>query len=299
MDTRQCRYIVEIAENKSISKAAERLFISQSGLNQQLMRIESELGATLFDRTTHSLKITESGKVALEYARDEIRREKNLKAQIGDILDGSVGEIRVNLAMEHGIEMFCSVFPVFHAAYPRVSLKLEDHIVYDQYDLLMRGKLDIGMVMISRREVSELRYVHLTNERFLLGLPAGHPLAMNYPGHTGDYPQLNLDLCREEPFSLMFQGSTMRQVIDPVFEKNGFYPNILFEARSNHVIARMVQSGICLTVFPESQAKLYPDICWFRFEENPMWEGCMIYHKDNPPTKAGWYFIQLANKYFS
>ena len=76
MDTRQLNYILTIAECGSISKAANKLFISQSGLNQQLQRIEKELGISLFERDTHHLAITESGNIFLRYARETLNREK-------------------------------------------------------------------------------------------------------------------------------------------------------------------------------------------------------------------------------
>lgn len=69
---------------------------------------------------------------------------------------------------------------------------------------------------------------------------------------------MDLTLCRQEPFSLMFAGSTFRQVIDPCFEQAGFTPKIMFEARTNHVIALMVSRGICLTILPESQGQALP-----------------------------------------
>ena len=160
MDTRQLNYILTIAECGSISRAANKLFISQSGLNQQLQRIEKELGISLFKRDTHHLAITESGTIFLRYARETLNREKQMYAMISDVMDGNVGEIRVNLAMEQGIELFCEIFPEFHAKYPLVELKLEDHIVYDQYKFLAEGKLDIGMVMVKNHEIEDLEYVH-------------------------------------------------------------------------------------------------------------------------------------------
>ena len=154
------------------------------------------------------------------------------------------------------------------------------------------------MVMVKYHEIEDLEYVHLAEERFLLGVPSGHPLTRFYqPTADGDYPEMDLTLCRQEPFSLMFAGSTFRQVIDPCFEQAGFTPKIMFEARTNHVIALMVSRGICLTILPESQAKLYPHLCWFRLEDNPTWESCMIYPKEQPPRKAGRYFIELAVKH--
>ncbi len=298
MDIRQMRYLVKIAECGSVTRAAEGLFISQSGLNQQLMRIERELGVTIFERTTHSLRITEAGKVVLDYAREAVRREEQMRALVNDAMDGSVGEIRVNLAMEQGVQMFCAVFPEFHRRYPRMALKLTDYIVYDQYDKLLKGELDIGMVMISRREMPELVHVHLISERFLLGVSPGHPLAALYrPGVEGDYPLMPLEECRNESFSLMFSGSTLRQVIDPCFVAAGYRPNILFETRTNHVAAMMAQNGVCLTILPESQARLYPDIRWFRLPGEPTWESCLIYPRDNPPRQAGRVFIDLAREF--
>ena len=297
MDTRQMRYLIEIAEAGSINKAAEKLFISQSGLNQQLIRMEKELGATLFLRTTHSLKLTEAGSVVLSYAREMVKREEAMRMQVEDVLDGSVGSVRVNLAMDFGIELFCACFPLFHEKYPKISLELQDHIVYEQYDRLLKGKLDIGMVMIKTREIEEIAYVHLAYERFLLGVPADHFLSKYYlPTEDGDYHILDLSACRDYPFSLMFQGSTMRQVIDPYFEAAGYKPQVLFACRTNHVAAMMVSHGICLTILPESQIKSHPDIRWFRIPGEPTWESCMIYHKDKPPRKAGWYFIELAQE---
>lgn len=295
MNTRQLKYILTIAECGSISKAVDQLYISQSGLNQQLIRLEKELGVSLFERDTHHLKITEAGEIVAAYAREAMFHEERMHAQLKDILDSNVGEIRLNLAMEQGTQLFCAVFPEFHKKYPRISFKLEDHKVYDQYELLRQKKLDIGMAMITRREVPELEYIHLARERFLLGVPAAHPLAVMYrPTDDGDYPEMDLYLCKEEPFSLMFSGSTMRQAIDPCFEAAGFQPQVMFESRMNHVAALMVRGGICLTILPESQARLYQDIRWFRLAANPTWESCLMYYRENPPRKSGRYFIDLA-----
>lgn len=298
MDSQQLKYIVTIAECQSISKAAEQLFISQSGLNQKLIRLEKELGVRLFERDTHHLQITEAGSIFLLYAREALNREQQMQVMMQDAMNGAVGQLRLNLAMEIGIELFVRILPIFYEKYPRIELRLEDHIVYDQYRLLLDGKLDIGMVMVKTHEIEELEYVPIATERFLLGIPASHPLAQLYqPTEDGDYPEMDLALCRHEKFSLMFSGSTFRQVIDPCFANADYIPNILFESRTNHIPALMTASGLCLTILPESQARLYQNICWFRMENNPTWECCLVYPKENPPIKAGRYLIQLAVQY--
>lgn len=72
MELRQLEYIIAIADQGNISKAAEALFITQSGLNQQLIKLEQELGIQLFYRDKHHLQMTAAGKVYVENAREII-----------------------------------------------------------------------------------------------------------------------------------------------------------------------------------------------------------------------------------
>lgn len=76
MDLKLLQYIVAISEHKSISKAAETMFISQSGLNQQLIRLERELGLQLFDRDKHHLQLTQAGKIYVENAKSILQLQK-------------------------------------------------------------------------------------------------------------------------------------------------------------------------------------------------------------------------------
>ena len=108
------------------------------------------MGIPLFERDTHHLATTEAGAIFLRYAQETLNREKQMHAMISDVMDGNVGEIRVNLAMEQGIELFCEIFPEFHAKYPQIELKLEDHIVADSTSCLQKGKLDIGMGRVKK-----------------------------------------------------------------------------------------------------------------------------------------------------
>ena len=85
MDFRQLEYIVAIAENKSISKAAETLFISQSGLNQQLIKLEKELGLQLFDRNKHFLRPTKAGEIYVKNAIEILKIKRNTYTELGDL----------------------------------------------------------------------------------------------------------------------------------------------------------------------------------------------------------------------
>ena len=79
MDTRQIEYILKIAEENNITKAAEKLFLTQSALNQQLLKLERELGTPLFQRTKNKWCLTDAGRIYVEGAKkNDADQEKHL-----------------------------------------------------------------------------------------------------------------------------------------------------------------------------------------------------------------------------
>ena len=85
MDFRLLEYIVKIAEENNITKASEKLFISQSALNQQLLKLEQELGTRLFHRSRTNWHLTEAGKIYVEGARDALKIKHDTYPRIQDI----------------------------------------------------------------------------------------------------------------------------------------------------------------------------------------------------------------------
>ena len=85
MDLKQVEYILKIAEENNITHAAEKLFITQSALNQQLLKLEKELGTPLFHRSRTNWRPTEAGEVYIRGAKELLRIRKNTYEQIHDI----------------------------------------------------------------------------------------------------------------------------------------------------------------------------------------------------------------------
>ena len=298
MDLKQLEYMVAIADCKNISRAADQLFISQSGLNHQLIKLENELGTQLFRRNNHHLELTAAGKIYVENARDILQIKKRTYAQIGDLTNNNTREIGFGLPMEHGIDMFGEVFPIFHERYPGVTFKLQEKLVKEQHEMLMTGKIDVGFVMLGEPDKWKLNYVHLANERLVLGIPRNHPIAQKYGANPGEpFPTIDLALLHDEKFSLMYTGSTMRRVMQPGFDQAGFVPQIMFETSMNNMLCTMVNFGLCCTILPMSQAKKHDNVCWFFMTFDPVWEICMVYNPDFPLTTPVSYFIELGQEY--
>ena len=100
MDVKLLEYMIAIADCGNITKAAESLFITQSGLNQQLIRLENELNTQLFYRTKRHLHLTQAGKIYIDNAREILKIKKNTYTTIQDLTDGTVGEISFGIPKE-------------------------------------------------------------------------------------------------------------------------------------------------------------------------------------------------------
>ena len=111
MDTRQMEYIIQISEERSITKAAEKLFITQSALNQQLQKLEKELGLPLFVRTRSDWHLTPAGEIYVNTARQILNLKKDAYSQIQDLKESGNRRISLGLIPERGVNMFTAIYP--------------------------------------------------------------------------------------------------------------------------------------------------------------------------------------------
>ncbi len=306
MDMKVAEYVIAIAQYGNISKAAEKLYISQSGLNQQLIKLEATLGVKLFDRDNRHLQITQAGKIFVTNAMEMLRIQRNLTTQLSDLKQDINGEISLGLTHEHGIDLFTAIYFDFHTKYPQIKFNLMEKIVADQYRLLNDGTLDMGVVMLKTlpQDLQNHFVIEpLYKEDFLLGIPKAHPLAKKaVPIGSGKALRaIDLRLFKDELFSLIFESSTMRQeVLDPLFERCGFHPYIMMETAMNHALAQMVGEGLCCTILPHSRVAASKDrdrVAWFRILENPTWSIAMIRRKDYRMSHSVQYLLSLSKQY--
>jgi len=97
MDFHQLEYVMAIAEEKSFSKAAKKLYISQPSLSQYIMRLEEQIGIKIFDRTTNPLILTFAGEKYLEAAKNILILNNQLKRVLVDIADSKKGRLTIGI----------------------------------------------------------------------------------------------------------------------------------------------------------------------------------------------------------
>ena len=303
MDLKQIEYIVKIDDEHSITRAAEKLFVTQSALNQQLLRLEKELGAPLFHRSKVDMRPTEIGQVYLDNAREILRIKQHTYNLINDMTDAKKGRLSIGFTPGRGSEMFTHVYPSFHQAYPNVIVEPHELSVHRQQQMISQGNLDIGFQTLSERQRTDSEYIKLGEEEIFLLVPSIHPAAEQLAATqtaSAPFPIANLTLFQYEPFVLMYKESTIRAITDEIFRKSGFTPNVLFETASNNTVLSMIEANLCCGVVPEYYVRRLPKgISCFAFPTHPSWDIAANYRKNGYLSEAAKYFIELVRNFWT
>lgn len=299
MDLRQIENIIAIEQEQSISRAAEKLFLTQSALNQQLLKLEKELGTPLFERRKHSMIPTFAGRIYLTTAHQIIDMKQETYKIIRDISEETAGEISVAYTPEVGATMFSNVYPVFHERYPNIIFRIREDRVKKMEQLLFQREVTLAFIAYyeaSRHE--ELEYINMDDELLVLGLPVNHPLAPLAGSKSYEtLPLIDLKLLKYDQFILLGKETRMRDMIDSAFRYAGFNPKIMFESSSTRTVLNMVKNKLGPAFFPQSYVDPAAPIAYFTVEPKQRWIRSVAFLKGAYLTKPEKYFIALATEY--
>lgn len=299
MDLKQIEYIVKIADERSITHAAEKLYLTQSALNQQLLRLEKELGSPLFCRTKSDWKPTPVGEVYLSAAREILRIRKRTYNLISDMTGTKKGRLSVGFTPGRGSEMFTHVYPAFHKQFPDTVVEPMELSVRRQQTLISQGDLDIGFQTLAARQRTRDQYVTLGEEELVLAIPSVHPLGTLAAPAGEPLAVMELSRVRFEPFVLMYRESTNRPIINEIFRSSGFSPNVLFETSSNQTIISMIQARLCCGIIPWHYVKRRPEgVSCFALPGHPRWDIVASYQKNTYLSEPARRFIALAGEFW-
>lgn len=299
MDTRLIEHILKIAEEKSITKAAEKLYLTQSALNQQLLHLEHELGTPLFKRSKTNWGPTRAGEIYLEGAREMLRVKQNTYSQISDLTHGYTGTIRVGMTPVRGPDMFIHVYPAFHEQYPNLVVVPYELNVFQMQKLVTAGDLDLGFMTLFESQRDDNEYQNLYEEEILIAVPEAWNLEGAVMEAGKRRPRLPILALKDRPMILLRKQTTMRPVLDRLFRARQVVPQILFDTSNPATILEMVRAGICCGIVAESTAQGFEQgIRYYSFEKPLRWNVAVSYPKGAFLNQAENLFIQQAREYW-
>ncbi len=245
MELRHLRYFVAVAEELHFTRAALRLNIAQPPLSQQIRALEAELGVQLFLRTRRSVALTDAGHALLVRAREVLSVTQALPGELQRVARGEVGLLRIGFSSTLPLtKVLRDVVADHRRTHPDVALNLREMHSQLQFDGLLRGELDVGLVRYNERAPDGIRLTLLRRDPLRLVVPVGHRFARRQSVSIAD--------CRDEAF-IGFPGSAgtgTGPLLKRLCAQAGFEPRIAQEAREATTQIGLVAAGLGIAVLP-------------------------------------------------
>lgn len=251
MELRQLEYFQMVSRLNNITRAAERLHVSQPNITVAIQKLENELGTPLFDRTQKQLALTPEGQLFLRRVDHALRELKDAVIEIGDYKQMQKGRIQLGIPPMIGSYLFPRIFYGFQKLHPKLELSIVEEGSLAIHDKLDLGELDIGIVILANAP-SSLNVLPLARHQILVCLPPDHPLA--------EKTAIDIRDLRDEPLILLKEDSYHRRIILSEFDRHQFTPHIRLSSNQLNTIKSLVANGMgisfLLDVMTEKESAL-------------------------------------------
>lgn len=305
-------YVYAVYLNKSFSKAAEKLYISQPALSAAIKKVEEEIGLPIFDRSTNPIQLTPAGEYYIASIEKIMEIEREMEAHFNSLLGDNRGTVQVGSASFFCAYVLPTIMQEFKAKYPGYRLNILEANADDLIKCLRSGTVDI-ILDVEKLDPAAFHSIVWAEEQIVLAVPAVYEVNK----HLGKYrlsfedvgsgrylerkfPKVSLKHFENEPFLLLKKGNDMYQRGLKMCRRAGFTPKVAmyfdqlltayYVACSGKGVA-FVRAGVAH--YLETTNKLF----FYKIDDEDAVRNIMLYYKKSQPlSKAGNDFIAFLQE---
>lgn len=275
--------IVTIAEEGSMAKAAQKLFITQPALSKSLAKVEAELGEVLFTRSSNGLIPTEAGKYLVTKAYQILKLYEDTRVEFCELNQMQKGLLKLGSAERIGALLLPNLLKSFSERYPNIKIDIvEENSVLLEEQVLM-GALDLAIVCLPLRN-ENLSYKVFYRGPLFLALPKSSPAnRFAYYQEGEKMPYIHLEDVLDQEFILTKPFKKTRVAADRILKPFAKDVKIFMESQNIETVIRLVAGGMGISLVPYIYTKSYvtgDNINYYQIEEKyePYWEWAVIYN---------------------
>ncbi len=281
----QLRTFLTVARRLSFTRAAEELHLTQPAVSAHIRKMERAIGSSLFEQIGRRVSLTPVGDVVFRYAEQVLALEDELRVAIADVQGVCQGELAIGTSTTIGISVLPELLGRYRKANPLVRLQARIGNFSEMVHGLLDGYLDVGLIsneLSGDRLDERLESTPVLHDELVLVVEPGHRWA--------DLPSVGPEDLIGEPFVLPGVGSRLRPQVEALLAPFGVVPDVVAESNSLIAVARVVETGIGVSLIPRLAVR--DELAQGRLREVPL-RGvesirpvCLLIHRDKHRTPA-------------
>jgi len=270
------KFFCEVAKQGNFTKAADKLYVSQSAVSQAIMQLEERLGCKLFNRNTRGVQLTTEGEALYVYAENAVSLIKNAQEKIVNMRSMRDGEIKIGAS-----DTVCSLFLLpflekFNSTYPEIHISVINRTSSELVRILKKGVVDIAFVNLPAEDEAmlEIKPVMQIHDCFVVGAKYAH-LADSV---------INLKDLQKYPILMLEQNSATRRQMDLFLASHDLEITPAIELESIYLLSEFAKIGLGIAATIKEDAQIMLD-------RHELYE--LRFHEKLPKRHIG--LVQLKN----
>ena len=289
VELRHLEHFLAVAEERSFTRAAGRVYLVQSALSVSVRSLERELGTRLFARTTHNVELTDAGRALVVEARRTLAAAEAARDAVAAVRGGVRGTVRIGIMHSLALIDLAGLLTRYHREHPDVTLVPSPaeggstELARDVYN----GKLDVAFASLAQGHPKGLNLRTLAAEEMLLACPPNHPLARRR--------RIALTELDGETFVENPPGWGTRSSVDRLFADAGLDREVAVEVGDIPTVSALVLAGFGFAFVSPSTLPDPRRLVLRRVRPHPQFVVSLVTSPTRPASAAAGAFIDLVN----
>lgn len=292
MELRHLRTIAAVARHRSLTRAGDELFLTQSAVSQQIRRLEQELGVEVFRRTSRSVELTAEGRVILGYAERVLAEVDGMHSELEEITGLLSGQLRIGGVYPTGPYDLFGMLADFRAAHPGVAIHMVEDTQDDVLAALRADELDCAFTALDPDALGdEYAATLLWKEEIIVALPHDHALTRS--------ARVTFEQLAAEDLIAYRENSALRRRLERTMADRGLAPRNAFICTEMAAVRGLASKGLGVAVLPRSVAEQPGPPIELRpiGPERLTWPVALVWRAARRQSPAGKAFLKVALEY--
>lgn len=290
---KEMKYIYTVYEEKSFSRAARKLYISQPSLSAMVKKAEREWNIEIFDRTTSPISLTREGEYFIDVSKKILDLTDEMRRHFQECSNGISGSLTFGGSAYFCTNVFSGVVRHFQNMYPGIQVYWQERRNTELVDQLIRKKIDLAFE-VDQIEEENISSMVVGREEVVLAVPANFEINKKlkaYCYRPGDKssqirsiqntPGIDISHFREEPFVLLREGNDTYTRAMQICKNGGFLPNIVLKVDSVMTAYHLAMAGTGIAFVRDSLLRNEQSdrLCIYRLNDPLSLRRIMLYHR--------------------